>query len=758
MAKAIPTSSHLIRSVIAFILAVGLGAHAFGDTAPDPTTPATVSADGLPTWQINGVVWSQVVVNNIVYATGSFSKARPPGVSPGGAGEINAQNIFAYDLVTGKRVAWFNHSLNGQGLAITASPNGSRIYVGGDFTAVDGVARAHVASFKTTTGALDATFAPNVNGQIKAVAASDAAVYVGGQFNSANGVSRRNLAALGASNGLLLPWAPTVDNGKVWSMVLSPDRTRVVVGGSFTTINGLPAYGMGSVDATLGVNLPWAANLIIRNAGVDGAITSLRADNTRIYGSAYSFRSGTNPQTNFEGTFAADPTTGLIIIVNDCHGDTYDVLPLGLVLYSVGHAYDCTWVGGFPDTNPRVRWQRALAQTIFPTRVNTGPDSYGWNYAGLPASSILHWFPQLSTGSYTGMFQGPWSLAGSGDYIALGGEFLKVNGVAQQGLVRMAVRTVAPNKRGPSYTTNPARPVPATTASAGTDGSVHVSFGSAWDYDNESLKYELFRNGIGAPVYTTQIRSNFWTLPTTSYTDTGLAPGSKVSYQVRITDPFGNTLLSPVSNSVIVRCDGPLGCPDPLRSVPGSAKANLIGISAIQASRSEVSAITIPERNYVDPEAPAKSQPVLRKGKKSPNVTVPASSAPLATSAAVRYSDRVLVSIARIAGGTENGSGPGVFPGRPHTAFTIKITNHSPAALDLNQVVISTRYGSPPRLAAAVYNDASAKDFSGILKPGSSATATYLFAIPPEHTDDIVLFVDFDNTHAPAIFKAAATR
>src|SRR5215207_5769349 len=131
-----PASFYIIRA-IAFTLSVCLGAHAYGDTAPSLTTPPTVSADGLPTWQINGVVWSQVVVNNIVYATGSFTKARPPGVPAGGAGEVDARNIFAYSITTGNRVSSFNHSLNAQGLAIAASADGSRIYVVGDFTTVD---------------------------------------------------------------------------------------------------------------------------------------------------------------------------------------------------------------------------------------------------------------------------------------------------------------------------------------------------------------------------------------------------------------------------------------------------------------------------------------------------------------------------------------------------------------------------------------------------------------------------------------------
>ena len=495
-----------IRRIAATAVAGGLAvaglvtavpaAHA--DTAPAAGTPATVSADALPTWQINGVVWSQVLVGNTVYATGSFSKARPPGVAAGGAGEIDASNIFAYDIRTGNPVS-FNHSLNAQGLSITASPDGSRIYVGGDFTTVDGATRGHVAAFKTATGALDPSFAPSVSNQVRALAASASTLYIGGSYGSVNGSTRSNLAAVNASTGALLPsWKPAAQNGVVWSMVLAPDASRVIVGGSFTSLSGTPAYGMGSIstNATADI-LPWAANQAIRSAGKEGAITSLRTDGNQIFGTGYSFDIAT---ANFEGTFAADPATGAISTVNDCHGDSYDVLPLGQVMYTVGHVHDCTAIGSFPDTNPRVRWQHALAFTIAPTGRNVGPDAYGWDFNGQPSSTLLNWFPSITAGSYTGQGQAAWSMAGNADYVVFGGEFPKVNGVAQQGLTRMARSGLATNKRGPSYTTNPNRALPATTAVSFAAGAARVGFGTAWDYDNESLTYDVFRdNGGNAP-------------------------------------------------------------------------------------------------------------------------------------------------------------------------------------------------------------------------------------------------------------------
>ena len=86
-----PSTSRRVWSAVAATALVtaglGLPGTAAADTTPPVGTPATVSTDALPTWQINGVVWSQVVVGNTVYVTGSFTKARPPGVAPGGTGE-----------------------------------------------------------------------------------------------------------------------------------------------------------------------------------------------------------------------------------------------------------------------------------------------------------------------------------------------------------------------------------------------------------------------------------------------------------------------------------------------------------------------------------------------------------------------------------------------------------------------------------------------------------------------------------------------
>ncbi len=521
---------------------LALAQPAAADTAPAPGTPATVSADALPTVQIgNGVVWSQVTVGNTVYATGQFTTARQAG-SPAGSNEVSRAGILAFDITTGNLTA-FNHSLNGAGRIIVASPDGSRVYIGGDFTTVDGQSRPHIAAFDVATGALVPTFAPSVGGSVLGIAASNSDVFVGGGFSSAGGATRTNLAAFSATNGALRPWNPTADNGTVSAMVMAPDGSRVIVAGRFTTLDGQAHYGIGSIATASNTLMPWSPSFPIRDAGANSDLTSLTSDGTHVYGTGYVFGSG----GNFEGTFSADPYTGNVYWMNSCHGDTYNAAPVGQVVYTVGHAHDCSDLGSWEDTSPRT-WHRALANVTYPTGTLLHNNNSGYaDFFGQPDASLLHWYPTLSTGTFTGASQAAWSATGNSNYIALGGEFPSVNGTAQQGLVRFAVRSLAPNKRGPIYTTTL---IPSVTSRLG--GTARLSWQSLWDQDNESLKYEVLRDNNSTPIYTVNNLANFSTLRYLSYLDSGLSPGSTHTYKIRVSDPLGNTLTSPSSSPVTI--------------------------------------------------------------------------------------------------------------------------------------------------------------------------------------------------------------
>lgn len=514
------------------------------DSAPadpsNPKTPPTVSVDALPTAQHNGVAWNQLVLGTTVYVVGKFTRARPAG-SAVGQNEVVRNNVLAYDLVSGTLKTQFDPDLNGQAYAIAASPDGSRLYVGGEFTTVDGVARSRVAALDPTSGALISGFGARADGTVRALAASASTVFIGGSFSGINGTSRPRLAAVRASDGLLLSaFAPTmtgnVDSSpRVNALQLSPTRDRLVVGGNFVSLNGSnrPGYGLGMLDALTGASLPLAANDVVRNAGKDSAILSLAGDGSRFYGTGYIYGTG----GNLEGAFSATWSDGRISWVEDCHGDSYGVHPTPTAVYVAGHPHYCLNLGGFDETSPA---QRAVAFSPTATGVLTR-DTRGYpSFTGTPAPSLLNFFPQMTTGTVTGQNQAAWSVTGAGAYVAYAGEFRQVNGAGQQGLVRFATSDKAPNHQGPkaagaAFTPSVSSPAP---------GRVDVSWTANYDYDNSDLTYTVLRDDQTAPVATLTRASTWWSRPSLGVTDTGVPAGSH-SYRVKVVDPFGNAQLSP---------------------------------------------------------------------------------------------------------------------------------------------------------------------------------------------------------------------
>ena len=236
--------------------------------------------------------------------------------------------------------------------------------------------------------------------------------------------------------------------------------------------------------------MPWAATQVVKDAGTSAAILSLQTDGTAIYSTAYVYGSG----GNFEGVMSADPDTGTINWLDDCHGDTYDTFANSAAVYVVSHQHFCTNIGGFPDTNPRSIWHRTTAYTRTATGLvqpnNQAGGGYG-NFAGQPSPSLYDWLPDIDTGTFTGQNQGSWSVDGNDKYVVEGGEFLHVNNTAQQGLVRFAVPSVAPNKQGPRLSAAQI----ATNVLARSSTSARVSWGSNWDRDDLNLTYTVTRDG-----------------------------------------------------------------------------------------------------------------------------------------------------------------------------------------------------------------------------------------------------------------------
>ena len=297
----------------------------------------------------------------------------------------------------------------------------------------------------------------------------------------------------------------------------------VVVGGSFTTLNGsgTPGYGLARVDATTGASLPLPVNALIRNGGTQASITSLTSDGTSFYGTGYVFGEHRQPRGHVRGRLG----DRLAVWVEDCHGDTYAAWPGDDVVYVAGHPHYCGNVGGFPQTDPWT-FYRALAFTQGrdrrpctrrPVRL---PQLRGQPGADAAATGS----PTINTGTYTGQGQGPWTVTGNSDYVVYGGEFTQVNSKGQQGLVRFA-------RTGKRARTSRARAsaAPRSPSTARSFASGHRAPQLARQLRPRQRDPDLqavAQRRLAADLHGHGAVVRVWKRPTMGFLDTGLTPGT----------------------------------------------------------------------------------------------------------------------------------------------------------------------------------------------------------------------------------------
>ncbi len=188
-------------------------------------TRRRLSADPLPTVQIDGVVWSQTVVGNTVYVGGEFTTARPAGAAPG-VNTVPRANLLAYDVRTGVLIDSWAPTTNGEVLSSPPPPTGPGSTSAASSPHVNGQTRNRIVALNPTTGAIIQSFAVVADASVRAIVATDTTVYLGGLSTSLNGATRSRAGAVSAADGSVLPWAPVAAGGSVCALAADPGRQQ----------------------------------------------------------------------------------------------------------------------------------------------------------------------------------------------------------------------------------------------------------------------------------------------------------------------------------------------------------------------------------------------------------------------------------------------------------------------------------------------------------------------------------------------------
>ena len=326
--------------------------------AARPSARSTVFvADPLPTWQVDGAAWALASGRGVVYVGGEFDAVRPPGAAAG-TREASRANFASFNARTGHLLKCAPRFTlpSGKTPTITAlamSPRNTTVYIGGRFSSVDGRRFSNFVALNTST-CLPRPGYPSFNGIVRTIVAQKNRVFVGGDFSASEGMARSRLAAMTAS-GQLLGWSPSADDS-VRALTLDPAGSRLYAGGSFLHVDGQAIQKLVALDT--------ASGGVVQDfpGWVDGTrerVTTLASDDRYVYLGVEGSGRG-----QFDGRIAADVDTGQLHWRVGCKGATQDVLPYRHVLYSASHSHDCSMSpGGFPNYAMDGR-QHLLAESI----------------------------------------------------------------------------------------------------------------------------------------------------------------------------------------------------------------------------------------------------------------------------------------------------------------------------------------------------------------------------------------------------------
>jgi hypothetical protein len=194
----------------------------------------------------------------------------------GDISEVGGQRrdrLAGIDVRSGSVTGWDPPALGD--IYVLARGGAGAIFAGGKIAFVGGSRRHGLASL-TPDGAIT-EWDPALAGTVRALALSpdSSKLYVGGAFAPGDVPAQRNLAVVDISTGALHAFGGGTSSG-VWALAPNADGSRLYIGGAFTTVAGKRRTRLAQLDARTGELTSW-------NSGTNDLVRVLLATPDELY-------------------------------------------------------------------------------------------------------------------------------------------------------------------------------------------------------------------------------------------------------------------------------------------------------------------------------------------------------------------------------------------------------------------------------------------------------------------------------------------
>ena len=151
---------------------------------------------------------------------------------------MHRQNFVAFDSETGV-ISPLNLSFDGMVGAIEATADGTALFIAGAFSNVNGITRRGILKYDLVNNRIDPTFAPTGMRTVSDIKLANGAVIAAGNFTKKlMALDPTTGADTGAINITVTGVVDPADETRIQYIAVSPDGTRLVATGNFTTVNG----------------------------------------------------------------------------------------------------------------------------------------------------------------------------------------------------------------------------------------------------------------------------------------------------------------------------------------------------------------------------------------------------------------------------------------------------------------------------------------------------------------------------------------